>query len=331
MKSNDLLQSSNCSRARFKGSLSPASPISMTCQPVAGYGQHVPAVGRTLITSSGTTTNGWLRVPTVPTFDKSDLPTLPVGDLPRILVLYICIPAYNEAQTVGVLLWRIRKVFQEYSREYEILVYNDGSTDSTDEALRPYGEVLPLTVLGGSEHLGYARALDALCRAVSARTRYPRRDALITLQADFTDQPEHLPELIKRFEGGADLVVAERTVSPTTPAPVRRLRWIGSWLMRAGAPVPGVADPFGSLRLYRISLIRDALKASGDAPLARGDGWAANLDLLRRTAPLARRLETVTLDPRYDVRARESRVRPWSDGLALFRSGRSPRDRRPTA
>jgi glycosyltransferase involved in cell wall biosynthesis len=247
------------------------------------------------------------------------------------LVLYICIPAYNEAQTVGVLLWRIRKVFQEYSREYEILVYNDGSTDATDEAVRPYAEVLPLTVLGGSKHLGYGAALDALCRAVSARTRYPRRDALITLQADFTDQPEHLPELIKRFEGGADLVVAERKVSPTTPTPVRRLRWIGSWAMRAGASVPGVADPFGSMRLYRISLIRDAIKASGDAPVVQGDGWAANLDLLRRTAPLARRLETVALDPRYDVRARDTRVRPWSDGLALFRSGRSPRDRKPTA
>lgn len=246
-------------------------------------------------------------------------------------MLYICIPAYNEAQTVGVLLWRIRKVFQEYSREYEILVYNDGSTDATDEALRPYREVLPLTVLGGSEHLGYGRALDALCRAVSARTRYPRRDALITLQADFTDQPEHLPELIKRFEGGADLVVAERTRSPTTPTPVRRLRWISSWAMRAGAAVLGVADPFGSMRLYRISLIRDAIKAAGDAPLVEGDGWSANLDLLRRTAPLARRLETVALDPRYDVRARETRVRPWSDGLALFRSGRSLRDRKPTA
>jgi glycosyltransferase involved in cell wall biosynthesis len=243
-------------------------------------------------------------------------------------VLYICIPAYNEAQTVGVLLWRIRKVFQEYSREYEILVYDDGSTDATQETLRPYADVLPLTVLGGREHLGYDRALDGLARAVSARTRYPRRDAMITLQADFTDQPEHLPELIKRFEGGADLVVAERTLTPTTPSPVRRLRWIGSWAVRAAGGVPGVADPFGALRLYRITIIRDLLKESGDAPIVRGEGWAANLNLLRRAVPLARRMETVPLDSRYDVRDRESRIRPWSDGLKLFRVGRAPRARK---
>ena len=240
-------------------------------------------------------------------------------------MLYICIPAYNEAETVGVLLWRIRKVFQEYPREYEIVVFNDGSTDATADALVPYSEVLPLTVLGGTERLGYGRALDALCRAVSARTRYPRRDAMITLQADFTDQPEHLPELIKRFEGGADLVVGERNLSPATPAPVRHLRWIASLAMRASKSVPGVADPFGALRLYRISLIRDLLKASGDAPVVQGHGWGANLELLRRAAPLARRMETVPLDPRYDVRARGTRVRPWSDGLALFRTGRTPR------
>lgn len=243
-------------------------------------------------------------------------------------MLYICIPAYNEAETVGVLLWRIRKVFQEYSREYEILVYNDGSTDATAETLQPYTEVLPLTILGGPERLGYDRALDALARAVSARTKYPRRDAMITLQADFTDQPEHLPELIKRFEGGADLVVAERTITPTTPVPIRRLRWIAGWAMRAAGPVPGVTDPFGALRLYRIALIRDLLKESGDRPIVCGQGWAANLELLRRAAPLARRMETVPLDARYDVRARETRIRPWSDGLALFRGSRTPRARK---
>lgn len=240
-------------------------------------------------------------------------------------MLYICIPAYNEAETVGILLWRIRKVFQEYSREYEIVVYNDGSTDATADTLQPYGDVLPLTVLGGSTHLGYAHALDALCRAVSARTRYPRRDAMITLQADFTDQPEHLPELIKRFEGGADLVIGERTFSTATPTPVRRLRWIASLAMRASKSVPGVADPFSAMRLYRISLIRDLLKESGDEPIVRGRGWGANLALLRRAAPLARRLETVPLDPRYDVRVRATRIRPWADGLALLRRDAKPR------
>ena len=245
-------------------------------------------------------------------------------------MLYICIPAYNEAQTIGVLLWRIRKVFQEYSREYEIVVYDDGSTDATAETLQPYTEVLPLTIIGGREHVGYDRALDALCRAVAARTRYPRRDAMITMQADFTDQPEQLPELIKRFEGGADLVVVERTIPPATPAPVRRLRWIASWAARATGGVSGVNDPFGSFRLYRISLIRDLLKTPGDAPIVQGHGWAANLGLLRRLAPLARRVETVSLDPRYDVRARDSRIRPWSDGLALFRAATSRRAPRAT-
>ena len=248
---------------------------------------------------------------------------------PRIqdFVLFFCIPAYNEAPTVGLLIWRLRKVFQEQPREYEVLVYDDGSTDATAETLAPYHKVMPLSVLGGTR-VGYAAAVDALCREASRRTRYPRRDAVILLQADFTDQPEHLPELLKRFDGGADIVVAERPAdAPSVPPPVRTLRRIAPWLTRPFVSVAGVRDPFGTLRLYRVSVIRDLVKERGELPLLAGDGWSANVDLLLRAAPHARRVETVELAPRYDVRSRETRVRTWNDAMSLLRFARGARGR----
>lgn len=243
-------------------------------------------------------------------------------------MLYICIPAYNEAPTIGVLLWKIRKVFQEYSREYEVLVFDDGSADETRETLAPYAKVLPLSVIGGDSHLGYAGALTSLIRAASHKTRYARRDAVITLQGDFTDQPEFLPELVKRFEGGADIVVAESREMAEAPKPVRRLRRLAPWMLRPFIKTPGVDDPFGSFRLYRVSTIRDALKAAGESPLVSGEGWAANVDLLLKLTPHARRVETLTIAQRYDLRPRESRVKPFADALSLFRFGRAA-SRRP--
>lgn len=241
-------------------------------------------------------------------------------------MLYICIPSHNEASTVGVLLWRIRKVFQGFSREYEILVYDDASTDGTSELLVPYGEVAPLTVIRGETRKGYGQALEALVREASRRTKYPRRDAMVVMQGDFTDQPETLPDLVKPFEGGADIILTQRG-NRSEPLPVRRLRQLAPWALRFSLSMKGVADPYATLRLYRISLLRDLIKSAGDQPLVTADGWSANVELLLKAMPLARRVESIAVDPRYDLRVRESRIRPFADAMSLYRFGRSARGR----
>jgi glycosyltransferase involved in cell wall biosynthesis len=243
-------------------------------------------------------------------------------------LLYICIPAYNEAPTIGVLLWRIRRVLQDYSRPYEIVVYNDASTDSTRDVLIPYEKVLPLTVIDGKERAGYSGALRALVTDVAARTRYPRRDAMVLMQGDFTDQPEHLQELVKKFEGGADIVVVERPEEKLDKSG-RRLARMARIATRPFVDLPDVNDPFGTYRLYRISVIKDLLAKESDALLRNSQGWAANAELLIKAMRLSRRVTTLQLDPRYDLRTRESRVRPMADAFGLFRFGLAARKWQP--
>jgi glycosyltransferase involved in cell wall biosynthesis len=40
-------------------------------------------------------------------------------------------------------------MFADFPREYELIVYNDGSSDATAEVLAPYADALPVTILGG--------------------------------------------------------------------------------------------------------------------------------------------------------------------------------------
>ena len=239
-------------------------------------------------------------------------------------MIYVCIPSYNEAPTVGLLLWKIRQVFAGFAREYQLLVLDDGSTDATTEVLEPYSRVLPLTVIRHERRLGYAASVEALLRHAVELTDRPKRDAAIVLHADFTHNPQVIPDLVRHIESGADIVVAEGKLERETSRSYRLLRRFAPYLLRGVVTVPGVNDVVSGYAILRLVALRNAIR-SHQGPLLVTDGWAANAELYWRAGRYARRIEAVPSIERHDLRHRASRVRPLAVAMDLWRARRSLR------
>lgn len=237
-------------------------------------------------------------------------------------MIYICIPAHNEAQTIGVLMWKVRRELGEFGRDYRIVVHDDASTDGTDQVLARYRRSLPLTILRSEERLGYARSVERLLRHVVAEAPYPKRDCAVILQGDFTERPEDVVGLVKILEGGADIVAGTLTADAEgMPRPVRLARKAARWVLGGTLRKAPVSDPLTGMRAYRVIVLKKAFRdLPEDRPLVRGEGWAANLELLRLLVPHARRVSETPLVLRYDLQVRPSRFRALATLAALLRA-----------
>jgi glycosyltransferase involved in cell wall biosynthesis len=240
-------------------------------------------------------------------------------------MIYVCIPSYNEAPTVGLLLWKVRQVFAGFPREYHLLVLDDGSTDSTPEVLEPYARVLPLTVIRHNDRQGYSASVEDLVRKAVELTDRPKRDAAILMHADFTHDPQAIPDLVRRIESGADVVVAEGKLQGERSIARRLVRRLGSHLLKGVVTVPGVSDLVSGFAIFRLVALRNALR-SQSGRLFVTDGWAANAELYWRAGRYARRVEAIPAVERTDLRQRGSRAAPSDRAVDLWRSRRKLRD-----
>lgn len=233
-------------------------------------------------------------------------------------MIYVCLTARNHSRTVGLLLWKIRRTFAAFAREYHLLVVDDASTDDTSDVLDLYQRVLPLTVFRNDPVAGYAASLERLLHEAVERTDRPKRDCAVVFPPDFAIPPDALPALVRRIESGADVVIGERS-NHEGPMAMRLVRRSQPWLLRPGLRVPGLRDYISGCYAFRLATLKVCFRDR--TPLLATEDWCANAELVARTALSARQIAAVALPP---ARAAVASASPpaFRLALALLRAGR---------
>lgn len=235
-------------------------------------------------------------------------------------MIFFCIPVHNEEKTAGVVLWKIRQVMAEFPRDYQILLADDASTDGTAKVIDPYRRVLPLILMRSHRRRGYAAALEMLIREAARRSRYPRRDIVVVMQADFSEDADDVPTLLRRMESGADLAVGGPVATTGRPGLLERAsdRIVRNLLRRKAWPEP-LTDPLVGFSAIRLACIRKAIDEAADTRLLRWEGRTANAALLGAVAPHARRIDAIEMTLHPERRQRPRRSSPLGTLREVYR------------
>ena len=118
--------------------------------------------------------------------------------------LSVVVPVYNEQESVPELYRRLTAALSGVVKSFEVVLVDDGSSDSTWEIIRELaardGRVKGLSF---SRNFGHQMAF-------TAGLDHAGGDAVVIMDADLQDPPELLPELVARWRDGYDVVYAVR-------------------------------------------------------------------------------------------------------------------------
>jgi len=225
-------------------------------------------------------------------------------------VIYVVLPAYNEAANVGAVLRSLEKAGRESGMCMHAIVVDDGSSDSTGQVVRSHNGKLEITLIQHSSNLGLGAALRS--GLLAAMDRAADGDVVVTMDADDTHTPAAIMAMVTKIDQGFDVLIASRyqkgSLVVGVPLGRRFLSYAASLLFRIVFPIKGVRDFTCGYRAYRASALRQAVSRYRQE-FVNQEGFQCMVDILLKLSRMNLRCEEVPMVLRYDRKSGKSKMK----------------------
>ena len=224
-------------------------------------------------------------------------------------MITIILPAYNEVDSLGGLLDNFCQAFEEESKEWRIILVDDGSTDGTAEVAKSFASRIRMEIITHPENKGLADALKTgLIRAVETSSD---KGIIVTMDSDGSHLPGLLFRMVRLIKEGSDIIIASRYRPGSCIRGVSLFRRIlssgAAVICKVTFPIKGVRDYTCGYRAYKASLIKKAFKEYGNDIISE-PGVSCMVELLLKLARYQPIITEVPLILRYDLKGSESKM-----------------------
>jgi glycosyltransferase involved in cell wall biosynthesis len=120
-------------------------------------------------------------------------------------MISIVIPIFNEQEILPELRRRLTAAMEGVNQDWEAVMVDDGSRDDSPRILGEYRKEDPrFKIVTLSRNFGHQPA-------VSAGIHFASGDCVVLMDADLQDPPEVIPEMVRKWQEGFQVVLGERS------------------------------------------------------------------------------------------------------------------------
>jgi len=234
-------------------------------------------------------------------------------------MIRIILPAYNEAQSINILLSKIKATMEKNSYEYEVLIVNDGSEDNTAEKVQT--QDMPIEIIEHKRNRGLWETVRNGFEAAADRSSPD--DIIIRMDADDTHEPKYIPRMVSKIAEGYDVVIASRFQRGGGAKGLNAYRTLisrcANCVMKIIFPIKGIWEYSCGFRAYRAGLVQDALRIFGNEFIdLKGVGFTCTIEKLIKFRMMGAKFTEVPFVLRYNQKMSTSKMLSSITTLGYF-------------